>query len=159
LVGRITDPHRLCAAQAKAFAMLVVNSRIAIPDDELRFTYVRSSGPGGQNVNKVNSKAVLRWCVAANTSVPEDVRGRFVAKYQGRLTVDGEIIVTSDRYRDQGRNIEDCLEKLRALLLDVAVPPKKRRATKPTKAARERRLKSKSENSAKKKSRGGKTWD
>jgi ribosome-associated protein len=139
--------------------MLVVNSRITIPDDELRFSYVRSSGPGGQNVNKVNSKAVLRWSVAANTSVPEDVRGRFVAKYQARLTVDGEIIVTSDRYRDQGRNTEDCREKLRELLLAVAVPPKKRRPTKPTKGARERRLKSKSEQSAKKQSRGRKTWE
>jgi ribosome-associated protein len=139
--------------------MLVVNSRITIPDDELRFSYVRSSGPGGQNVNKVNSKAVLRWSVAANASVPEDVRGRFVAKYQARLTVDGEIIVTSDRYRDQGRNTEDCREKLRELLLAVAVPPKKRRPTKPTKGARERRLKSKSEQSAKKQSRGRKTWE
>jgi ribosome-associated protein len=139
--------------------MLVVNSRITIPDDELRFSYVRSSGPGGQNVNKVNSKAVLRWSVAANTSVPEDVRGRFVAKYQARLTVDGEIIVTSDRYRDQGRNTDDCREKLRELLLAVAVPPKKRRPTKPTKGARERRLKSKSEQSAKKQSRGRKTWE
>jgi ribosome-associated protein len=139
--------------------MLVVNSRITIPDDELRFSYVRSSGPGGQNVNKVNSKAVLRWSVAANTSVPEDVRGRFVAKYQARLTVDGEIIVTSDRYRDQGRNKEDCLEKLRELMLAIAVPPKKRRPTKPTKGAGERRLKSKSEQSAKKQSRGRKAWE
>jgi ribosome-associated protein len=139
--------------------MLAVNSRIAIPDEELRFTYVRSSGPGGQNVNKVNSKAVLRWCVAANTSVPADVRYRFTAKHRSRLTVDGEIIVTSDRYRDQGRNTADCLDKLREMLLEVADPPKKRRPTKPSRAARERRLQAKTEQSAKKQSRGRKSWD
>lgn len=139
--------------------MFVVNDRIAIPDDELRFTYVRSSGPGGQNVNKVNSKAVLRWRVVANASVPEDVRGRFTARHRSRLTVDGELIVSSDRYRDQGRNVEDCLDKLKALLLEVASAPKKRRPTKPSRASRERRLKTKSEHSAKKQSRGRKAWD
>lgn len=139
--------------------MFVVNHRIAIPDDELRYTYVRSSGPGGQNVNKVNSKAVLRWSVAANMSVPEDVRARFAAKYGSRLTVDGEIVLSSDRHRDRGRNAEDCLDKLREMLLEVAAPPKKRRPTKPSRAARERRLKAKSEHSAKKQSRGRKSWD
>ncbi|MEX2187670.1 MAG: alternative ribosome rescue aminoacyl-tRNA hydrolase ArfB [Pirellulales bacterium] len=139
--------------------MLVVNSRIAIPDQELSFTYARSSGPGGQNVNKVNSKAVLRWSLVANTSVPEDVRTRFSAKYRSRITVDGEIVISSERYRDQGRNTADCLDKLRAMLEAVATPPKKRRPTKPSRASRERRLKSKTEQSEKKKGRQRKSWD
>ncbi len=71
--------------------MLVVNSRIRIPDSELEFSYVRSSGPGGQNVNKVSSKAVLRWNAAASGSLPADVRQRFLAKYRSRLTTDGEL--------------------------------------------------------------------
>ncbi len=138
--------------------MFVVNSRITIPDEELQFTYVRSSGPGGQNVNKVNSKAVLRWDVAANTSVPEDVRLRFTARQRTRITTEGEIVISSDRYRDQPRNTADCLDKLRAMLEEVATPPKKRRPTKPSRASRERRLQAKTEQSDKKKRRK-KSWD
>lgn len=139
--------------------MLIVNKRIAIPDEELAFTYVRSSGPGGQNVNKVNSKAVLRWNVAASSSVPADVRERFAGAQRRRITTGGEIVLSSDRYRDQARNAADCLDKLRAMLAEVATPPKKRRPTKPGKAARERRLKTKSEQSQKKQARQKKTWD
>jgi ribosome-associated protein len=139
--------------------MLAVTSRITIPDDELRFTYVRSSGPGGQNVNKVNSKAVLRWPIAANTSVPHEVKSRFSARFGTRITVDGEVVISSDRYRDQGRNTQDCLDKLKEMLVSVAVPPKKRRPTKPSRASKERRLKAKTEHADKKKSRGRKTWD
>jgi ribosome-associated protein len=138
--------------------MLAVNSRIVIPESELRFTYVRSSGPGGQNVNKVNSKAVLRWHVAASASVPEDVRGRFVAKYRRRIGADGDAIISSDRHRDRAGNAADCRAKLRDMLLAVAAPPKKRRPTRPTRAARERRLKSKTEHSAKKESRRDRSW-
>lgn len=139
--------------------MLIVNKRIAIPDEELAFSYVRSSGPGGQNVNKVNSKAVLRWNVAANSSVPADVRERFAAAQRRRITTGGEIVLSSDRYRDQARNAADCLDKLRAMLAEVATPPKKRRPTKPSKAARERRLKTKTEQSQKKQARQKKSWD
>jgi ribosome-associated protein len=139
--------------------MLAVTSRITIPDDELRFSYVRSSGPGGQNVNKVNSKAVLRWPIAANTSVPQEVKSRFSARFGTRITVDGEVVISSDRYRDQGRNTEDCLAKLKEMLVSVAVPPKKRRPTKPSRASKERRLKAKTEHADKKKSRGRKSWD
>ncbi len=138
--------------------MLVVTSGITIPDDELHFTYARSSGPGGQNVNKVNSKAVLRWPFRANTSVPEEVKARFSARFGTRITVDGDVVIQSDRYRDQGRNNEDCLDKLKEMLLAVAVPPKKRRPTKPSRASKERRLKTKTEQGAKKKSRR-QAWD
>ncbi|MBL9084469.1 MAG: aminoacyl-tRNA hydrolase [Planctomycetales bacterium] len=133
--------------------MLVVAPHIQIPPAELEFTYARSSGPGGQNVNKVNSKAVLRWQATTSPSLPEAVRTRFLAKYGSRLTVDGELLITSERYRDQPRNIDDCLEKLREMLLSVAVAPKKRKKTKPSRASKERRLDSKKRDSTKKQNR------
>ncbi len=120
--------------------MLVVTPNIRIPLDEIEFTFVRSAGPGGQNVNKLNTKAVLRWPIAASPSVPDAVRARFVAKYANRLTGEGELVLTSQRFRDQSRNRADCLEKLREMLLSIAKPPIKRRRTKPTLASRERRL-------------------
>ncbi len=130
--------------------MLVVNPRIRIPDSELALSYVRSSGPGGQNVNKVSSKAVLRWNVLASVSLPPDVRQRFLAKFQSRLTGEGELVITSQRYRDQPRNTADAREKLQAMLASVAAPPKKRKATRPTKGSVERRIKSKQTVSRKK---------
>jgi ribosome-associated protein len=133
--------------------MLVVAPHIQIPPAEFEFTYARSSGPGGQNVNKVNSKAVLRWQATKSPSLPEAVRTRFLAKYGSRLTGDGELLITSERYRDQPRNIDDCLEKLREMLLSVAVAPKKRKKTKPSRASKERRLDSKKRDSSKKQSR------
>jgi ribosome-associated protein len=133
--------------------MLNVTSRIQIPLTEFEFTFARSSGPGGQNVNKVNSKALLRWPVMRSESLPVDVRARLLTKVGNQLTNEGELIITSQRYRDQGRNIADCLEKLRAILLSAATAPKKRRPTKPGRAAKERRLKSKQIHSQKKQGR------
>src|SRR5438093_10330945 len=102
--------------------MLVVSDQLQIPLKELSFSFARSSGPGGQNVNKVNSKATLRWNARESSSLPADVRERFLARFGRRLTQLGEIIVVSQRYRDQGRNVADCLAKLRAMLSAVAVP-------------------------------------
>ena len=133
--------------------MLVVSPRVRVPQSEFEFSYARSSGPGGQNVNKVNSKATLRWPVTRSPSLPEDVRQRFLTRFASRLTSEGELLVTSQRYRDQPRNIADCLEKLRAMLAAVAVPPKPRRKTRPTKASGERRLKGKRATGEKKHSR------
>jgi ribosome-associated protein len=135
--------------------MLVVNSHIRIPKSEFQWTFVRSSGPGGQNVNKVNSKAVLRWNVTLSNSLPSDVRDRFLARYRSRITTEGDLIVGSQRYRDQARNIADALEKLRSLLAAVATPAKKRRATKPSRAAVARRIESKQARSRTKKMRRG----
>ena len=133
--------------------MLFVPPNIRIADDELKFTFVRSSGPGGQNVNKVNSKAVLRWNVQSSPGLPDPVRERFVSRFGGRLTESGDLILTSQRYRDQNRNEEDCLEKLRTMLLAVALAPKRRRQTKPTRASVERRKTQKRETSHKKQQR------
>src|SRR3989304_4769447 len=119
---------------------LPINARITIPAGELRFTFVRSSGPGGQNVNKVNSKAVLRWAVAKSPSLPEDVRERLLSRCARRVNDRGELLITSQRYRDQAKNERDCLAKLQSLLLAAASPPRKRKKTRPPKAAREERL-------------------
>lgn len=122
---------------------IVVNGRISIPRSELRLTFARSSGPGGQNVNKVNSKVTLHWPVATSPSLPEDVRGRFLSQFANRITNDGELVLSSQESRDQASNIEDCLSKLRDMVLSVATPPKKRRPTKPTKGSQRRRLEAK----------------
>jgi ribosome-associated protein len=132
---------------------MIINSRIQISDDELRFTFVRSSGPGGQNVNKVNTKAVLRWSVGDSRGVPEDVRARFVERFPQRVTGEGEVVIASQRFRDQRQNERDCLEKLREMLLAVANPPKRRRKTRPTRASVVRRQTEKRAHGQKKRER------
>lgn len=132
---------------------LAVNSRLRIPLAEFEFTFARSSGPGGQNVNKVNSKALLRWPIGASPSLPEAVRGRFLQKHGNRVTNEGDLLISSQRYRDQGRNVEDCLEKLRVMLAAAAAPPVHRKRTKPSRGSIERRLQSKRIRSDKKQSR------
>jgi ribosome-associated protein len=124
-----------------------------IPAGELQWTFVRSGGPGGQNVNKVASKAVLRWNLAASPSLPEDVKARLSAQQRNRTTADGDLIVTSQRYRDQERNKQDCLEKLGDMILRASIIPKPRKTSKPSRASRERRLKVKRHRSSIKKSR------
>jgi ribosome-associated protein len=134
---------------------LRINAQIAIPRREMRFSFVRSSGPGGQNVNKVASKAVLRWSVANSPSISDDVRGRMLARFPRRINERGELILTSQRYRDQARNIDDCLEKFRELLLAAARTPRKRKKTRQPKAAREARLNQKRATAEKKRGRRG----
>jgi ribosome-associated protein len=128
--------------------MFEINEQLRLADDELQWSFVRSSGPGGQNVNKVASKAVLRWDVAGSPSLPEEVKARLRAQQGGRLTAAGELILTSQRYRDQERNRQDCLEKLRALVLQAATPPRRRKATRPTRGSQRARLQEKRRRSA-----------
>jgi ribosome-associated protein len=135
--------------------MLDINANIQIPETELEWTYVRSGGPGGQNVNKVASKAVLRWNAAATTALPDDVKARLLAQQAGRLTAEGDLLLTSQRYRDQERNRQDCLEKLHALVTAATVVPKVRKKKKPTRASKERRLAAKKHRAAVKKQRRG----
>ena len=123
--------------------ILDVTPRIRISCGEFAWGVARSSGPGGQNVNKVNSKVMLRWPLLASEGLPADVRDRFVAAYKRRMTTEGELVLSSERFRDQLKNVNDCLEKLRELLLSVAVAPKPRRVSKPSKASKRRRVESK----------------
>jgi len=139
-------------------ADLSISSRITIPDTELHFSFARSSGPGGQNVNKVSSKATLHWDVTQSPSLPEAVKRRFLEKFASRITTQGEIVISSQESRDQPKNIQLCLDKLRGLILDVLVPPKKRRPTKPTKGSKVRRLNEKKSKSQTKANRRA-SWD
>jgi ribosome-associated protein len=138
--------------------LLVVNSRIQIPREEFHFTFARSSGPGGQNVNKLNTKAILRWAITTSQSLPEDVRQRFLSQFRSRVTGDGELVIASQQFRDQSRNVADCLERLRAMLFSVAVAPRPRKRTKPSRGSIERRLKTKRARSQKKSVRREVGW-
>lgn len=120
--------------------ILEVTPRIRIPCGEFTWSVARSSGPGGQNVNKVNSKVLLRWPVLHSEGLPPDVRDRFVEAYRRRMTLEGDLVLSSERFRDQPKNVTDCLEKLQELLRAVAVAPKPRRASKPTRASKRRRV-------------------
>src|SRR3954453_20927511 len=119
---------------------LEVTPTLIIPDAELRLSFARSSGPGGQNVNKVASKAILHFDVLKSPSLPPDVRDRFVTAYGSRVTNAGEVVIHSEEFRDQPKNIQACYDKLRQMILAVLRPPKKRRATRPTRGSKLRRL-------------------
>ncbi len=130
-----------------------INSQIAIPRREIRFSFVRSSGPGGQNVNKVASKAVLRWPVMDSRAIPDELRPRLIAQLGRRMNDRGELVLASQRYRDQARNVEDCLEKMGELVAAAVKVRKKRKKTRLPKSAREARLDQKRSVGEKKRSR------
>ncbi len=134
--------------------VLVVAARIQIPHDEFEFQFARSSGPGGQNVNKVNSKATLRWRPLESPSLPDDVRQRFATRFASKLLTDGSILISCEKSRSQLLNRIGCLEQLAGWLKEVATPPKKRRPTKPTKGSKTRRLNEKRRRSDTKRMRG-----
>jgi ribosome-associated protein len=133
---------------------LIVNARIQIPHDEFEFEHSRSSGPGGQNVNKVNSKVALRWRIKASPTLPDDVRQRFIVRFASRLLNDGSLLLACEKSRSQLLNRIGCLEQLGNMLAEVATPPKRRRPTKPTKGSKVRRLDEKRQRSDTKRMRG-----
>ena len=119
---------------------LILSERITIPDRELRVSFARSSGPGGQNVNKVESKVQLRWNPATSTAIGDADRAWLLRRLADKLTADGDLLIASNLTRDQGRNREDAETKLADTVRAALVRPKKRRATKPGVAAKQRRV-------------------
>src|SRR5438067_1867125 len=128
--------------------LIPINCHLFLDDSEIEESFVRASGPGGQNVNKVSSAVQLRFDLSRSRSLPEDVRER-VARLAGhRLTRDGVIVIIAQRYRTQERNRQDALDRLVALIRRAAEPAAPRRPTRPSAAAKERRLQAKARRSA-----------
>ena len=128
---------------------LHITSRITIPAHELRFSFSRSSGPGGQKVNKTSSRATLHWAIDESI-LSEDLRARVYRRYASRIGRDGDLSISSEKHRLQSRNREECLEKLREIIRSVLQKPKPRLATRATKSSVERRLTGKKKQSQRK---------
>ena len=135
--------------------MIRITDSISIDEDELEERFIRASGPGGQNVNKLASAVQLRFDARHAPSLPDDVRARLERLAGRRLTQDGVVVITAQRHRTQERNRQDARERLFALIREAAVPPVPRRPTKPTKASRQRRIEAKKHRAGIKRERRG----
>jgi len=133
--------------------LIPINRHLLLDDSEVEVSFIRASGPGGQNVNKVSSAAQLRFDLSRSRSLPEEVRERLARLAGRRLTRDDVIVITAQRYRTQKRNRQDALDRLVALMRRAAVPATQRRPTKPSAAAKERRLEAKARRAAVKEQR------
>jgi ribosome-associated protein len=120
--------------------MLLINEAITIEDQYLRFRFVRSQGPGGQNVNKVNTKAQLNFHLRSCLAIPEAVKVRLAKLAGRRMTDEGVLILECDQFREQSRNRQACLDRLAELIRKALIIPKHRRPTRPTRSSKERRL-------------------
>ncbi len=138
---------------------LHVNPELSIPRHELDVRVSRSSGAGGQHVNKTSSRVEIFWNIAGSRALDDDQRARLLQKLSSRLTTEGSIRVVASDMRSQTRNRELAEERLAELVARSLVVPKKRRATKPTKASKEARLESKRRQSSKKRERGERSFD
>jgi len=134
--------------------MIQITPTIAISESEIQEEFIRASGPGGQNVNKVASVVQLRFNVAQSPSLPDDVRERLLKIAGKRITADGILIIEAGRFRTQSQNRKDAMDRLKALIKQASQPPKPRIETTPTRASKERRLESKRQRSEIKRLRG-----
>ena len=139
--------------------MIRINDQIELDESEIEESFIRSSGPGGQNVNKVSSAVQIRFDARRSRSLPDAVAVRLMRLAGSKLTQDGVIVITAQRFRDQARNRVDAVERLAELIREAAIPPVPRRATKPTKASKEKRLEGKAKRSGVKAMRGGVKFD
>jgi len=135
---------------------VLINDLVTIPASELQYTASRSSGPGGQHVNKTDSRIQVRWNIPATSALSDFLKRRVMNVLSTRLTDDGDLLLASDSHRSQRRNKEDVTQRLAALVREALVPPKPRRKTKPTRASRQKRLDDKKKRSDVKRQRGKK---
>ncbi|MDI9237922.1 alternative ribosome rescue aminoacyl-tRNA hydrolase ArfB [Lysobacter sp. LF1] len=139
--------------------MVEIAPHLTIPDSELVERFVRASGPGGQNVNKVATAVELRFDVAGSPSLPEPLRARLLARRDRRLTDEGVLVISAQRFRTQERNREDARERLASFIAAALEVPKPRVATRPSRASKERRLSGKRERGTIKRERTRRDWD
>lgn len=133
---------------------VTINNQLTIPDAELEITASRSSGPGGQHVNKTDTRIQIRWNMEESGQVSDYQRRLLRKNLSTRITEAGDILVSCDSHRSQRRNKEEALQRLAAMVREALIPPKPRKKTKPTRAAKERRLQDKKQRSEVKKGRG-----
>tara|TARA_B110000116_G_scaffold118010_1_gene102310 strand:+ start:2331 stop:2750 length:420 start_codon:yes stop_codon:yes gene_type:complete len=130
--------------------MIPINASITLTDAEIELTFSRSQGPGGQNVNKVNSKVTIHWDLKYSTSISAFIKRRIQNKYSNRINNDGKLVLSSQQYREQHRNREECCQKLRVIIGDALKPRKARKTSRPTRASKQRRLDNKKKRSRRK---------
>jgi ribosome-associated protein len=135
---------------------LIINNLVTIPDAELEITTSRSSGPGGQHVNKTDTRVSVRWNLEASAALSDMLRSRVRRNLESRLTESGDLLVHCDTHRSQRRNRDEALQRLAALVREALVPPKFRRKTRPSAASRRQRLENKRRRGDIKQSRGKK---
>jgi ribosome-associated protein len=138
---------------------LIITPDVAIPDEEFEWKFIRSSGPGGQNVNKVASAVQLRFLLPLNTSLPVAARNRLRRMAGQKLIDDGSILISARSERSQEQNRRDALERLAELIRAAMIEPKIRKKTRPTRASKERRIESKKRRGTTKQGRGSRSWD
>lgn len=132
----------------KVMAVIPITPEIAIDEREIRFEFIRASGPGGQKVNKSSSAVQLRFDVLRSPNLPEEVRSRLITIAGRRLSEEGILVIEAKRFRSQDQNRQDAVGRLTALVRQAARRPRRRRRTRPSAAARERRVRKKKQRSA-----------